>query len=282
MVEQLVTAMTEFYTSSSCPTPVTDIAPGKCYAIKNEDSWDRARVEALAEEDVTITYVDYGYDDLISTEYVYPLAGQFGMPVMSFQCRLVGVKPKEEDWSEEATELMRELTEDKCLMLQVADGSEDGKQGVILHDTGIPVSQMLADSNMAELVEQPSLDASHSESTISESISEFVEEIITSAKAIAEQREEMSMEEVAKEELMEVVYLQGENPHNFHVQLKGDEFTQLEASLQERYQEASHDSSVELKEDNFVLVCEEEKYYRATVVSLKENDVEVRIYFTVD
>ena len=287
VLEKLEADLMEFYSSSSCPPAVTDVEEGKCYVIKNEESWDRARVKVVTDQFVTISYVDYGYDDDVDKQYIYPLSSHVATPGQCFQCRLVGVAPKEDEWSDEAIELMRELTEEKCLLLQIvypSDDTDDGKYGIRLLDMGIPVAQMLADNNMAQLVDIKDLPGKMDTSGVSdtaESVPEYVDKVIASSAAMyqAEQGEsdEKSMEDHGKAELMEVTYLHGESPEKFYVQLydSNDEFKNLEDSIKGLYQAEEQDPDVTLKIDDSVLVCADDKYYRASVLQVQDDQVEV-------
>ena len=297
-LDKLVEEMEEFYNvSSSAPTATDNIVSGECYAIKSPESWDRGVVHEIVDNDVTVMFMDYGNIDVVTPEQVYPLSSRFNVPVQSYPCRLLGVEPinAEEGWTDDAIDLMNELTQDKCLLMQTIhfpDDAETERYGVRLFDMGIPLSRMLADANHAQLVDIPDEPGRFPSTTssLNDSIGQYVESIVTSATAIAIQREmesKMSTSDVIvdDESVLEVGYLHGEGPEHFYVQLHngggaGDrtKLQELEESIKQHFIDGCGEEEVaieSLKTGDSVLVNTDDGYYRATIASMQEGSVEV-------
>ncbi|KAM6265892.1 tudor domain-containing protein 1 [Porphyrio hochstetteri] len=109
-----------------------------CAQFTGDNLWYRAAVTAYVSEDtVLVSYVDYGNFEALPLTRLHPMIPRLmDIPAQAIRCTLAGVKPPEETWTSKAISFMKQLVEDKVLIVKVVD-KEDCKCVVELVDASV-------------------------------------------------------------------------------------------------------------------------------------------------
>ena len=126
-----------------------------CVAKFSEDAtWYRAEIlEVKQNRKVLINFVDYGNKEEVEVTELKQLTQEYcSLPAQAVKCSLHNVKPASATWQESDVEKFRELTEDRSLVGQVMNRSNDGCYVIDLNDTDPKAQQnipekMIADGN---------------------------------------------------------------------------------------------------------------------------------------
>jgi tudor domain-containing protein 1/4/6/7 len=107
-----------------------------CCKFSVDEEWYRGKVLEVADNKVRVYFIDYGNDEWAELSAVRPLQAEFrALKPMAISCTLAHVKPVSgSEWSEEAINIMEELTIDKQLVAHVVATDPDGKMRVHLVD----------------------------------------------------------------------------------------------------------------------------------------------------
>ncbi|XP_062957676.1 tudor domain-containing protein 1 [Cynocephalus volans] len=98
-----------------------------CAQFSEDDQWYRASVLAYAsEESVLVGYVDYGNFEILSLTRLCPIIPKLlELPMQAIKCVLAGVKPSLGIWTPEAVCLMKNIVQNKMIMVKVVDKLEN-------------------------------------------------------------------------------------------------------------------------------------------------------------
>ncbi|XP_008585588.1 PREDICTED: tudor domain-containing protein 1 [Galeopterus variegatus] len=98
-----------------------------CAQFSEDDQWYRASVLAYAsEESVLVGYVDYGNFEILSLTRLRPIIPKLlELPMQAIKCVLAGVKPSLGIWTPEAVCLMKNIVQNKMIMVKVVDKLEN-------------------------------------------------------------------------------------------------------------------------------------------------------------
>ncbi|XP_063996079.1 tudor domain-containing protein 7 [Pogoniulus pusillus] len=120
-----------------------NIEKNKLYAAKIGNQWYRVIIKGILRNGFLSAYeVDYGKHEFVSIEKVQPLTDIFRkLPLQAITAQLAGVKNQQ--WSEEASIVFRNLVEKKPLVAQIvaineSSNSWDRKIVTFLVDTSLP------------------------------------------------------------------------------------------------------------------------------------------------
>ncbi|XP_053168675.1 tudor domain-containing protein 1 isoform X2 [Hemicordylus capensis] len=98
-----------------------------CCAQFTDDHWYRASVLSyVSERTVRVGYVDYGNFEVLQLSRLRPIISKLlELPVQAIKCTLAGVKPESGTWSIEATSIMKQLMQNKVVIIEVVDKKEN-------------------------------------------------------------------------------------------------------------------------------------------------------------
>ncbi|XP_075266861.1 tudor domain-containing protein 7 isoform X2 [Opisthocomus hoazin] len=140
-LEALMEEMILYYSRAE-EKPV-NIEKNKLYAAKIENQWYRVIIKGILRNGFLSVYeLDYGKHEFVSIEKVQPLMDAFRkLPFQAVMAQLAGVKNQQ--WSEEASIVFRNLVEKKPLVAQIqavneSTNSWDRKIVTFLVDTSLP------------------------------------------------------------------------------------------------------------------------------------------------
>ncbi|XP_069736653.1 tudor domain-containing protein 7 isoform X1 [Phaenicophaeus curvirostris] len=140
-LEALMEEMILYYSRAE-EKPV-NILKNKLYAAKIENQWYRVVIKGILRNGVLSVYeLDYGKHEFVSIEKVQTLVDTFRkLPFQAITAQLAGVKNQQ--WSEEASIVFRNLVEKKPLVAQIeavneSPNSWDRKIVTFLVDTSLP------------------------------------------------------------------------------------------------------------------------------------------------
>lgn len=148
-LEQLVAEIQEHYEAGG--SKVDSVNPGDPVVTKftEDDAWYRAYVENIEGSDVTVRFVDYGNTDTITKDMVFQVAENFRkVPGQSLRCSLMGVKPLQNGWSEDAKEIMQSLIPE-TVNVNFVGGNPDGTWVVSLSVGEVDVAEELIGAAVA-------------------------------------------------------------------------------------------------------------------------------------
>ncbi|KFQ92498.1 Tudor domain-containing protein 7, partial [Nipponia nippon] len=140
-LEALMEEMILYY--SRAEEKAVNIEKNKLYAAKIENQWYRVIIKGILRNGFLSVYeLDYGKHEFVSIEKVQPLVDTFRkLPFQAITAQLAGVKNQQ--WSEEASIVFRNLVEKKPLVAQIqavneSTNSWDRKIVTFLVDTSLP------------------------------------------------------------------------------------------------------------------------------------------------
>ncbi|NXJ85105.1 TDRD7 protein, partial [Trogon melanurus] len=140
-LEALMEEMILYYSRAE-EKPV-NVEKNKLYAAKIGNQWYRVIIKGILKNGLLSVYeLDYGKHELVSIEKVQPLMDTFRkLPFQAITAQLAGVKNQQ--WSEEASIVFRNLVEKKPLVAQIqavneSTNSWDRKIVTFLVDTSLP------------------------------------------------------------------------------------------------------------------------------------------------
>ncbi|NXP06855.1 TDRD7 protein, partial [Thinocorus orbignyianus] len=141
-LEALMEEMILYYSRAEEKKPV-NVEKNKLYAAKIENQWYRVIIKGILRNGVLSVYeLDYGKHEFVSIEKVQPLMDTFRkLPFQAITAQLAGVQNQQ--WSEEASIVFRNLVEKKPLVAQIQAVNEsanswDRKIVTFLVDTSHP------------------------------------------------------------------------------------------------------------------------------------------------
>ncbi|XP_063869073.1 uncharacterized protein LOC135105047 isoform X2 [Scylla paramamosain] len=147
-LEVLVSAMQKYYSQRGHPwlKSLSLPAPGELMVLleSGSDGLDCSRVLVLEVNDckedacqAKVFFIDFGYEEWVKQEILRPLAPQFAhVTPHAVECWLSGVNSPAEGWSAEATEILKEMTEEHTLVAHILQVDSDFQRvGVVLIDT---------------------------------------------------------------------------------------------------------------------------------------------------
>ena len=109
--------------------------PGEmcCCKFSSDQEWYRGKVLESNEDKVRVYFLDYGNEEWACISDVRLLRDEYRThPSFAYICSLANVKPVEIEWSEEAVNMLEELTIDKALVAQVISSESEGKVRVTI------------------------------------------------------------------------------------------------------------------------------------------------------
>ncbi|XP_041356095.1 microtubule-associated protein futsch-like [Gigantopelta aegis] len=114
-LEKLTDSLTAFYRTQEAtenfPMPAAAVGDVVAAPFEQDDEWYRARVTDVGDEKVDLFYVDYGDSCWISRNMLRQIRPDFlSLPFQAVECKLSNIKPKGEEWSDEAIEVFEDLT----------------------------------------------------------------------------------------------------------------------------------------------------------------------------
>ncbi|KAK2167696.1 hypothetical protein LSH36_25g07051 [Paralvinella palmiformis] len=114
-LDKMITEMTEYYSKENNlqASQVSDLKVDDIVAapFANDNNWYRARVIGIQGESIDLYYVDFGDSEILPKDRVKSLRSDFfNLPHQALECKLAGVKPTGDTWSEEAIDVFQELT----------------------------------------------------------------------------------------------------------------------------------------------------------------------------
>lgn len=119
-LDKMVEEMTEFYSQSGNQVcyelPSVSIGDVVAGFYNHDKCWYRARVLAVKENSpgeisIEVMYVDFGDSGILPLNSVCRLKPEYMViPIQAIECTLASVKPKDEQWSNEATDMFEKLT----------------------------------------------------------------------------------------------------------------------------------------------------------------------------
>ena len=83
--------------------------------FSEDESWYRAKVVKVGEEEVIVQFLDHGNQETVTMESLRKLLTGFSeLPLQAVECSLAGVVPKGGgEWSEDMSEAFTEITLEK-------------------------------------------------------------------------------------------------------------------------------------------------------------------------
>lgn len=149
------------------PDPITEVAVGDIVLAKFAGaSYERARIDEIMNKRVKCFFVDQGDWMEVPMQDLAPIPEKFvtQLPFQAIECRLFGVKPVGEEWTEFSTTWLSNHFEDdsgdvKQLYVQYfakekAFNTEGNKYAIVVLDTTteqeVNINKMLAEVNLAQ------------------------------------------------------------------------------------------------------------------------------------
>lgn len=144
----LVEKLAESYVSLAeddfvVPSPVEGMLC--CAQFSADQQWYRALVMKVAGIDCEVLFVDYGNQETVPLSRVKELRADLAaIPAQAVLCSLMGVKPSEEQWSEEAVTMLYEIMTETQLKVHVLSKSgEKYLTEVVIAETGESLADKL-------------------------------------------------------------------------------------------------------------------------------------------
>ncbi|KAL5017454.1 hypothetical protein ScPMuIL_007043 [Solemya velum] len=80
--------------------------------FSEDESWYRAEVRSVSNNNITVFFVDFGNSDVVSLESIRkPLQSYYSLPAQAVMCCLKGLKPVRDNWTADAKDSMYNLVE---------------------------------------------------------------------------------------------------------------------------------------------------------------------------
>uniref|UniRef100_UPI003AABC1A6 tudor domain-containing 6 n=1 Tax=Centroberyx gerrardi TaxID=166262 RepID=UPI003AABC1A6 len=153
--DKLMGSIFDLYRDSVNEDVVRNPTVGLYCAAKAEDGdFYRATVSEVGETQIKMFFVDYGNTEVIDRSSIRTLPDKLKkLPHLALKCRLAAVKPKDERWSQSATDFFTKAVTDKVLNVHVT-AKYDGAYVVHMTDSAAHgernVSKMMCSSGFAE------------------------------------------------------------------------------------------------------------------------------------
>ncbi|XP_072217987.1 tudor domain-containing 6 [Leuresthes tenuis] len=155
---ELLDSIYHLYQDSANKNVVKNPTLGLYCAAKSEDGdFYRATVTKISDTQVKVFFVDYGNSEVVDKSNIRVLPSEFKkLPQLALKCTLAGVRPKDERWSQSASDFFIQAVTDKVLevhvkakyndsyVVQLRDPKEQGE-----HDVGA----LMCSSGLAERAE---------------------------------------------------------------------------------------------------------------------------------
>ena len=117
-LDDLLNQMFDFFTATTddrltVDTVDDDMVVAALFA--EDESWYRAKVVKVEEEEVTVQFLDHGNQVTVTMESLRKLPSSFSeLPLQAIECSLAGVVPKDGgEWSPDISEAFTEITLEK-------------------------------------------------------------------------------------------------------------------------------------------------------------------------
>ncbi|CAB3262053.1 unnamed protein product [Arctia plantaginis] len=150
------------------PEPIHDVKQGDIVLAKFPDDtcFERARVDSVIDSNnIKCFFVDLGDWSIVTADKVLPISENIitQLPFQAIECRLVGIRPVGDKWSEFSTnwfvdqfyesDTKRKYLFAKRFTKEEADFTEGSKYGIGLIDTyadNVYINKLMIDANLAE------------------------------------------------------------------------------------------------------------------------------------
>ncbi|KAM7381616.1 hypothetical protein PAMA_012453 [Pampus argenteus] len=133
LLEGLQSINTELQKTYSCPSVTTHIpCVGEVCAVQFfcDLNWYRGLVQTLAADQKTanVLYIDFGNEENVPVNRIRPLAANI-QPLCpcAMECRIAGVVPVTDNWSDESCFAVRQLLASKTVTVKVVETLENGR-----------------------------------------------------------------------------------------------------------------------------------------------------------
>lgn len=154
------------------PEPIRDLKQGDIVLAEfsDDECYERARVDSVIDDSrVKCFFVDLGDWSVVSANKVLPISEKLitQLPFQAIECRLVGIRPVGDDWSEFSTNWFvdqfyesddkRKYLFAKSFTKEEADFTEGSKYGIGLIDTStddLYINKLMIEANLAEANEE--------------------------------------------------------------------------------------------------------------------------------
>lgn len=125
-LNELMDSIYDLYKESG-KDAVTDPTVGLYCAARAEDgNFYRAVVSEVGETQIKVFFVDYGNTEVVDRINIRTLPDKFKkLPRLALKCALSGVRPKDERWSQSASEIFIKAVTDKVLNIHVTAKLDD-------------------------------------------------------------------------------------------------------------------------------------------------------------
>ena len=114
-----------------------------------DETWYRARIIDITDELILVQFVDYGNTEEVERTAIQSVMQDFrDLPVQAIQCKLYGVVPCGETWSDEAIDAFSAATSDKYLLAEIRKGEQESGYVVSLLDMGQSIAKILIEQEV--------------------------------------------------------------------------------------------------------------------------------------
>uniref|UniRef100_A0A8D0GDC2 Tudor domain containing 1 n=1 Tax=Sphenodon punctatus TaxID=8508 RepID=A0A8D0GDC2_SPHPU len=181
-----------------------------CAQFTEDNRWYRVSVLAyVSEKTAFVGYVDFGNSEVLQLSRLRPIIPKLiELPVQAIKCTLAGVKPFSETWTSEATSVMKQLVQNKMILIRVVDKMENTAVVEITDESVAPVinvSNRLIEAGCA----------------VTENCQDVLPRVETSGEIVKKERDWAWIELILKQTINVVVCVL-HNPGEFYCQiLKG-------------------------------------------------------------
>ncbi|XP_067100599.1 tudor domain-containing protein 1 isoform X3 [Osmerus mordax] len=160
-MESLKTISGELQKSSVSPlrsTYVPDQREVCAVKFSLDQNWYRGMVQSVASDQKTasILYIDFGNEENVTMDMIKPLAASLElMPPCAVECRVAGIEPVTDSWTEECIIAVKQLVAGKSLTVTVVDVQESDRVhsvDVLLSPIGKNLSTLLVAQGYAAKV----------------------------------------------------------------------------------------------------------------------------------
>ncbi|XP_045508204.1 putative ATP-dependent RNA helicase TDRD12 [Colias croceus] len=149
--------------------PLENIEVGDIVIAKfpEDDTHERARVDGIEKDSINCFFVDQGDWGMVASKDVFPITNKLisQLPFQSIECRLIGVKPPGNSWTDFCINWLSNYSEEgtkhlyaKYFLKEPAEITGANKYAIALIDTNtdndVIVNQLMMDLNLAQKVEE--------------------------------------------------------------------------------------------------------------------------------
>ncbi|ESP00578.1 hypothetical protein LOTGIDRAFT_157854 [Lottia gigantea] len=290
LLEKLTTEMYDYYNGLAegeelVATPVVHEPVAVLYS--EDESWYRARVEAVADDKCDVFYVDHGNLESVSIASLRRLCPKFvELPIQAVECSLAGVQPIKYSWTDDAIEQFAELTQDKELVADVIKVGESGNCLVHLLNQGLSISQDLINKHHGVSADTPVSISKKIKRVFSDSQSPAkrikMNELTDSILEFEEgKRLKCISSQLHKQESIHAIVSYTESPSKFWCQFTfaTDALASGMEQLQTAYSSRENipfDEDLSI-DDIAVIQASDGKFYRAAIQNIQEENLRVRL-----